>query len=175
MVEMTFQTGNIQGTYSWEGSTLKIHLLGSGSMRSPDGRKDWLTNLFYVPVAGVHSGYLFAAYRVAVKLSEQIDLATKVVITGHSLGGAVAEVLAAGVKHKRAEAHNYGGPRPWRRRITAWWATSRADITWYSRGWDIVPWIPPWYHHAGKHVHLGKGLGNFINTHINGCETRQHE
>lgn len=165
---MTFQTGNIQGSYLWEGSELRIHLHGSGRFKSPDGKRDWITNFFYVPFLGVHAGYLFAAYRVAVVLKEQIDMATRVRITGYSLGGAVAEVLAAGIKHKRVEAHNIGGPRPWKRRAVAQWATRGADITWYSAGTDIVPWLLPWWCHAGIHWHIRTGIINPFKNHNGG-------
>lgn len=168
---MTFSTGNIQGSYEWHGSRLCVVIEGSGHPRTPDGRQDWLrTNFFAIPLVVVHAGYAIAAYRVAQHLRDQIEAATSIVCRGHSLGGAVAEVLAVGLglRGKVAEAHNYGGPKVWRGRLAAKLASDRADVTWYSAGNDVVPWIPPWFQHAGRHVHLRTGNWNPIHNHIHG-------
>jgi hypothetical protein len=57
---------------------------------------------------------------------------------------------------------------------TKWWALfaeGRADITWYSAGTDIVPWVPPWLYHAGKHIHVKTGMWNPVKNHLEGYDT----
>jgi hypothetical protein len=172
-MQMRFEVANIDGTYEWEDSHLLIYLSGSGPISErPIASNDWVrTNFFAIPLIGVHAGYAVAAIRVAHYLRGEIESARRVTVGGYSLGGAAAEVLGAaiGFRGTKTVARNIGGPAPWRRGFHRW-ASHAADITWYSAGTDIIPFMPPWNRHAGIHVRIKTGVWNPIKNHIEGYE-----
>lgn len=159
---MTFEVENIQGTYT----PGHIHIVGSGRLLSPVQHNDWIrTNFAICPVAGAHLGYLIAALRTFRTLRHELRQWDRVVITGHSLGGATAEVLGAVIEWLMeipVEVHNFGGPGPWGRRPDA-----AGSYTWYQAGRDPVPYLM--YAHLGSHKQL-PGLGCLIKTHKHGYD-----
>ena len=153
---MDFEVANITGHYSWDGEWLKILVDCSGPIdQSPLPGNDWIrTNFLFLPLrvgfVRVHAGYYIAALRVRRHLKAEIKKAGRSILwTGHSLGGSVAEVAAF---FTRSSAVNLGGAAPWARGCL--FVRTFADITWYSHGTDIVPWLPPWYRHGGQHIHI---------------------
>lgn len=158
----TFTVANISGTITtYPGGTTHVHVDGSGPLTErPWNLNDWLvTNLLALVAAGVHLGYLIAAVRILWRWRHVLRQSSRIIMSGHSLGGATVEVAAVlgiffGVRH--VCALSYGGPRPWWIPTwPMWWIVSRiagADIEWYVAGADPVPRIPPWNAHIGRRV-----------------------
>lgn len=153
---MNFDIENIEGNYTWEGTTLHVWINCSGPIETrPIDKNDWFrTDFLALPLClgpvCAHLGYFIAAMRVKKRLKLEIDKAEYIVWSGHSMGGSIAEILAF---LTYGEAHNLGGSPPW------FWGVEivrfTANITWYSHGTDIVPFFPwPFCRHAGKHVHI---------------------
>lgn len=167
-----FKVANVEGWTQRIGQDLRIHIYGSGSIKEKRIKEnDWFrTNFFALPFGVGHLGYAIAAMRVAEHLHSKITRSASIHITGHSMGGSIAEMLAAGLGMAGfiASAENYGGAAPWK---NIWWARiagGAADITWFTCGNDIVPWVPPWFRHAGKHVHLRRVSWNPVKNHVHG-------
>lgn len=174
-----FEVANISGYHRTRGDELHIHVYGSGAfMQRPWRLNDWFrTNFLALIAVGVHLGYLIAAIRLLRHLRTQIRDSQKVRITGHSMGGATAEV--AGVilslyrKVQTVSTENYGGPAPWWF-LTAWgawlilWARG-LNSKWYLAGSDPVPLIPPWNVHIGHRVTL-PSVGDPIRNHMHGYD-----
>jgi hypothetical protein len=78
------------------------------------------------------------------------------VIVGHSLGGAVALMLAALGVHRNARPAlvlTFGAPRVGFRKISN--LLSRVFVIQYKLGNDPVPDLPPLYQHPRSLIHLG--------------------
>ena len=132
-----FDVENIEGSIDLRGTKLLIHIYGSGGIGAKLRENDWLrTNFMALPIMGVHVGYLAAACRVYREAAEELKTATQVVVTGHSMGGAIAEVLGTLIAWFRkipVEAHNFGGPAPWSRIFLARLAGIGVDHHWQAR------------------------------------------
>jgi hypothetical protein len=177
MQRVPFEAENVSGWIE-DG---RIHIYGSGRLLSPLQANDWLrTNFAIWPVWGIHFGYLVAALRVFRLLRSHFRDEVIVVVTGHSLGGSVAEVLAvliAAFTPAWAEFHNYGGPGPWARGPFSRLAQRRLRRKgvllrsfWYSVGIDPVPHVMFWNRHMGEHEHVRSRDLNFIRVHTRGYE-----
>jgi len=138
-----FSVANISGSFSGN-SNLRIYIDGSGPfLQRPWTANDWLrTNFLAIITFGVHLGYLIAAIRVVRRFREQIKEAKTVTITGHSLGGATAEVAALIISFMVARGRvlykSFGGPAPWWF-VTSWllWILYKlrdVDGLWYISG-----------------------------------------
>lgn len=139
----------------------RIHIKGSGRLLAPYQANDWLrTNFAICSTATCHFGFLVAAMRLFRGLRDEFRDWDHVVITGHSMGGAVAEILGLLIgrnTNMKVEVHNFGGPGPWSRRAVPKMFRSAVGTTknyWYSCGNDPVPFLLPWNYHLGEWVHL---------------------
>ncbi len=131
---------------------------------------DWLINLNLATKRAsygyVHRGFYSAFHSVRNRLEQLLDGAVardkKVIITGHSLGGAVATIAAAEWqgKYPVSGVYTYGQPAVG---FTAF--RSHMNITYgasyrrFVNDDDIVAQVPPGYRHAGKLFHFDSGSG----------------
>ena len=173
MSKQRFDTHNVEGWTSSKGDTLTIHIYGSGKFTERDlSENDWLrTNFVAVPLGGVHLGYLTAAIRVFRLLLPQITDAERVLVTGHSMGGGVAEVLGAVIElvtSKPTTTHNFGGPASFGRFRRSRLAWHLVDAHWYSVPWDFVTWLPPWNRHIGTRHAVPCDIKGFTQRHVHG-------
>ena len=160
---------NIEYHITTVAETVYVTIPGSGRFLSPFQHNDWFrTNFFVLPIDGVHAGYLIAAMKL-MRAERTAWHAEKIVIKGHSLGGAVAVVLAALLqkqyKNKDIKAHNYGGPAPFSRLWRRWHPHS---LHRHRAGNDIVPYVIPWNRHCAKIHKLPSISWNPIINHIKG-------
>lgn len=129
------------------------------SFRGTESTSDWLSNLQVVPqsVAGlgrVHGGFWgqFAALQAELETRLAERQGVPLVITGHSLGGAIA-LLAAAIWAGQRPVHalyTYGQPAVAQGEASA--AIGGALAGRYHRlvnDADIVPRVPPGYRHSG--------------------------
>ena len=121
----------------------------------------WTRELGWAP-----AGFLKAAKRLMPKcLSEMMakDLEPKnVVLTGHSLGGAVALLVGALMMRdevKVREIVTFGAPRCGRLKIL-----DGIEVTMYRHGKDIVPLVPPLMRRHKKMINYGQ-KNSFIRDH----------
>jgi hypothetical protein len=134
------------------------------SFRGTESTSDWLSNLQVMPqtVAGlgrVHAGFWgqFSALQAQLESRlagrEQVPL----VVTGHSLGGAIAVLAAitwAGSYNLRA-LYTYGQPAVAQGEAATTIGSTLAGR--YQRlvnDADIVPRVPPGYRHVGQLLHF---------------------
>lgn len=140
-------------------STDKIAVV---AFRGTKGALDWFSNLNVLErrtsYGSVHDGFYRAFHLVRSRLEmllEPLAETRKLVLTGHSLGGALATIAAAEWAHKYpiASVYTFGQPR-------VGFASFRAYMTEHFDGKffrfvnadDIVPRVPPKYVHVGRLV-----------------------
>ena len=136
------------------------------AFRGTEALPDWLTNLQAVKDPGpwrnteVHEGFQDAFMAAALKIGEIIGRERRkqqVWVTGHSLGGALAVLLAATLKENKIPVHGlytFGAPRVGDKEFAKQLNTSlRGQAHWrvVNEG-DLVPHVPleAFFSHAGN-------------------------
>jgi V8-like Glu-specific endopeptidase len=132
--------------------------------RGTESTADWLSNLNVNPRDGdnlgpsVHAGFWGQFEALRSQLEERMARHSQLplLVTGHSLGGAIAALAAAtwAQRHLRA-LYTYGQPAVARDRALNQLADALAGR--YHRlvnDADIVPRVPPRYRHAGHLLHF---------------------
>lgn len=129
------------------------------TVQGSESRRDWLNNIKIVKTEfhGIlaHKGFAWCAESILPDVLAAIarDPAKPVILTGHSLGGAIATLLAVAMRPQAVKLITFGQPRV---------STSRElKLALYGEyirvvnGSDVVP-RSPWlgYSHAGTCVYL---------------------
>jgi len=120
---------------------------------------NWITNFDFIPDEDMHRGFAAALDSVWFKISDVLAGADlPVVLTGHSLGGALA-VLAArrmekDLRRSPESVYVFGAPRCGTQAFAdAYDATLGMRTYRFVHGNDIVPTVPPPeidFHHVGR-------------------------
>ena len=123
---------------------------------------DWITNLkFLIKRDDCHRGFKNNANRTLAELVvayEGLDPKRKLVIAGHSLGGATATLIADLLwdsGNKNVALVTAGSPRPGGRRLRQ--RVKDLEHLRFVHGDDIVPGTPPWlagYVHTHPEIKL---------------------
>lgn len=129
---------------------------------------DWLIDLNTVglnrPYGRIHRGFWFAFESVAEQIRDAIDSLgkPKLVLTGHSLGGALACIAAAEWLHDGSREvlsiYTFGQPAFGKGDLPdrIYQRVNGAYYRFVNDG-DIVSMVPPTYRHAGELKHFGAG------------------
>ncbi len=136
---------------------------------------DWLP-AHYQPVANygtVHKGFQAVYQVVRDSVLQQVRAAdqqfTRLIVTGHSLGAALAILAAPDLLHNRSsggmrvtpEVHNFAGPRAGHGDFAKSFNREIAICFRVVNAWDIVPHLPPplaLYEHVGEAVRINGGF-----------------
>ena len=139
------------------------------SFRGTQSVGDWLTNLNIFatnrPYGQVHSGFFNAFNLVDDELRAEIGrfAGRPVVLTGHSLGGALATIAAAEWKQrgvKISSMYTYGQPAVGKGDFPTFFQQSYpGKLIRFVNNDDIVPRVPPTYRHVGD-LYQFDGPGN---------------
>ena len=111
-------------------------------------KTDWLTNIkFLLKSDDCHRGFKNNSYRSLSKLVcdyEALDKKRKLIITGHSLGGATATLIADLIypNNQNIALITAGSPRPGGRKLKE--RLKNVEHLRFVYGDDIVPKTPPW-------------------------------
>ena len=111
-------------------------------------KTDWLTNIkFLLKSDDCHRGFKNNSYRSLSKLVcdyEALDKKRKLIITGHSLGGATATLIADLIypNNQNIALITAGSPSPGGRKLKE--RLKNVEHLRYVYGDDIVPKTPPW-------------------------------
>ena len=133
---------------------------------------DWRTNFRFLlrrwsrhPLARedsavrVHRGYMDAYMRLRESLLDQLPMIGTILITGYSMGGGLAEIIALDLSVQRPLAQvscaNFSGARVWNRAGAESFARRVPDAVFVKYGNDIVTKVPPFYRHGATKKHLG--------------------
>ena len=104
--------------------------------------KDWIANLFVAKMNGYHAGFYLKYVSVAAKLKVIIGAypaTAKIVFTGHSQGGAIAEIAADNCATDRfTDLITFGSPR-----ARSWWIYKKftGTVIRVINGADIIPYL----------------------------------
>jgi subtilisin family serine protease len=141
------------------------------AFRGTESLGDWIGNLRLRSTSRpnygeVHSGflgaYLVAQGEVMSALARAGASTKRVVVTGHSLGGALSAVFA-GEEFSRVKVHGiytFGQPRSGANGFQAFFSATYPNRYFrFVNDDDIVPQIPPGYVHVGKLIHFDR-FGN---------------
>ena len=149
------------------GSTLTIAIKGSS------GWREWFANAelqmapFRIPGTRVHGGFREVFDRIAEPIAAEIAARepVRLVLAGHSLGGAVASMLAAWLARPGLDVsvYTYGSPAPGDRAFAAA-HEERAPAAWrIVHDLDAAPHTPKGpYHHVGSKLWIdgdGRDIG----------------
>lgn len=158
------------------------------AFRGTESLPDWLTNLQAVKDPGpwentaVHEGFqdafLASALQIGEIIGRNLQADHQVWLTGHSLGGALAVLLAATLLESDLPVHGlytFGAPRVGDRKFAR---TLNASLQGVAANWrvvnkdDLVPHVPleSFFSHAGNRMllmgdgrvsHSGRAWGDF--------------
>lgn len=170
------QTVETKATAAWgldsckfidnEGTQCFIASIGDNvlvTFRGTEQRRDWLLNM---SIAGarkaygtVHSGFQRGFDRAQAQLEEELNRLSPstVLITGHSLGGALATIAAAEWQgqYPISGVYTFGQPAVGRSGFQDFFSEHYADKFFrFVNDKDIVAKIPPNYRHVGKLYHF---------------------
>ena len=144
---------------------------------NPHDPLDWIRDLralpsWVRPLGLVHSGFGKGASALWFPLALTLPRDRLVTYTGHSLGGALAQGLAAIHADVWPDVPfrvvTFGAPRvafcnPWFGRLVR----RGVEAVEYQRAGDIVPDVPlrPFYRHPTRPRAIGVRAGNFVSNH----------
>ena len=133
------------------------------SFRGTEALGDWLANLNILgtsrPYGKVHRGFLGAFQVVEQQLTSILDRFSgrRVLLTGHSLGGALALVAAAEWRGKFdiSWVQTFGQPAVGKKDFQGFMEVNYGDTYYrFVNDDDIVPMVPPSFRHAGRLIHF---------------------
>jgi hypothetical protein len=111
--------------------------------------EDWVRDFMALPIVGehpqlgrCHAGFLDAAQSIVAAIAAAVA-GRPFYVTGHSLGGAVAQGVGALLRwegHEPARIVTFGSPRFGMEQFAAW--LFPLDVRLYRRGNDVVPLVP---------------------------------
>lgn len=145
------------------------------AFRGTKGALDWFSNLNLLErrttFGSVHDGFYraFQAVRTSLEsLIEPLAQTRQVILTGHSLGGALATIAAATWNQRFAirSIYTFGQPRVGFRSFQQF-AVANFDNRFFRfvNADDIVPRVPPGYVHIGQLTHFDS-QGNISNSNL---------
>jgi len=130
--------------------------------RGTDEWRDVVTDIRFIPynlkgiglrpIGWCPKGFARAAWKVADAI-EHLLMPEPIVLTGHSLGGAIALLVGAILCQRRypiEEIVTFGAPR-----VGALPLLDSTPVTMYKQGRDIVTTVPPYLPHCRKQTQLG--------------------
>lgn len=134
------------------------------SFRGTQDQNEWLKDFNAVPVPNfygsghVHKGFQEVYTSIRPSLLDLVGTnATPVLITGHSLGGALAVICAADLVRGgwTPTVYTWAGPRVGHEDFAAWFNSVVPACYRIVNKWDIVPHLPLT---AEKYVHVGQEI-----------------
>lgn len=134
--------------------------------------KDWRTNFSFFfkrwirhPLARrnshvrVHGGYITGYMRIREEILKLVPSCGFVLVTGYSMGGGLAEIIALDIAMNRFQSHirclNVDGPKVWNKAGAMSFAKRVTDSLHIKYGNDIVTKIPPFYRSGAAKYHIG--------------------
>jgi hypothetical protein len=136
------------------------------SFRGTAGTADWIRDLTLFSVdsefGSVHQGFYYGLLQAKPQIEDALDAFDagnkKFVITGHSLGGALAILAAADLDgaFPVTGVYTYGQPAVGKRDFRAYMLQRFSSRLFrIVNDDDIVPMVPPGYVHVGRLYHFG--------------------
>lgn len=130
------------------------------------GKTPWVNGGVISQLVKVHRGFAECYFSVAGQIRERVKDASRVFITGHSLGGALALMCALDLTQHGEDidaVHTFGCPRTgngaWRNLYNS--NLHNVTLRWEAQG-DPIPYAPPWingYRHCGRAAYLPNSGG----------------
>lgn len=133
------------------------------SFRGTESSGDWLANLNALsitrPYGAVHRGFYGQFLSVQADLEQELGRfpGRPILITGHSLGGAIATIAAAEWRDRFpvAGVYTFGQPAVGTARFSEFMtANFGGKLFRFVNNNDIVPRVPPGYVHVGRLFHF---------------------
>src|SRR5690606_9989838 len=135
-------------------------------LKGTDDPQDWLTNLdvWQVPFhdrATVHGGFYDLFTDVYSPWKIMNSKANRIVVTGHSLGGAVATILAVALQmefpHLDVACYSFGSPRVGNKHFSKLYASTIKTGARVVLDKDPVPLLPFWsFKHTKDKMHINE-------------------
>jgi triacylglycerol lipase len=142
---------------------LKVALVVAFAGTDPVHLANWVSDFDIRPTdGGAAEGFTVAIQSVEQDILQTLPTARPVMVTGHSLGGALAVLFAQWLETLGRDVtvvYTFGAPRPGRRDFTEPYNTSNLGARTFRcvHGDDIVPTVAPseplGFRHVGRYVH----------------------
>lgn len=112
----------------------------------------WTKGLGWCPAGFVKAAEPVLIKLMSIALKENLSM-SQIVLTGHSLGGAIAIIVGAKLAllgHPVQEIVTFGTPRCGRLKVL-----DKTNVTMYRNGKDVVPQLPPLMRRHKKPLKIG--------------------
>lgn len=156
---LTYKNGDNGFLLEVEGDTQYLAFPGSYQFM------DWVTDTEFIKakrenMGSLHGGFADTWDLLKHEVMNRLDRRKKLILTGHSLGGAVATIAALSLFNEGFEInclYTYGSPRVG----NAEWKTNfdKSGIVYYriKNGDDFVTTVPKvFFEHVGQEIKIGK-------------------
>lgn len=143
------------------------------AFRGTESLGDWLGNLrvfsIDMPYGKVHRGFVSAFHVVKDEVAQILNASRpqKIIVTGHSLGGALATIAAAEWVNVApvSAVFTFGQPTTGDEKLQSVIGSVYPDNFFrFVNNQDVVPCVPPGYRHVGKRFHFDDRGGLKTNT-----------
>ncbi|MGP1386014.1 MAG: lipase family protein [Thainema sp.] len=137
--------------------------------------------------AKMHKGFIRAYFSVRDRIHDYIrnQELTRITITGHSLGGALATLCAVDIQYNfsdtisQIEAYTYGAPKVGNDGFRDSFNRRVPDSYRFVNGMDLVPALPRWwqgnYRHVDEEVRIGPRFSwNFVSARFKDHEIAEY-
>lgn len=151
--------------------------------------QNWISDLFYkrldlhypdMPGAMVHHGFYSAYHNTtmrsavlnALKRAKKVYGNVSIIVTGHSLGGALASFCALDLKIRgeaQIQAITFGLPRVGNAKFAFYYGQHVPQTIRVANGHDIVPHLPPYYRFLPRKAYHHFPREIWLHTVHNGC------
>jgi len=160
-----FKKDHVQGSFGWidgEPGTIYINFCGSKELLDWwDNFKFWKKNFWtekqwkkIIPYEcmeskiKVHAGFIGQWKQVRSIIHEEIQKYNKIIVTGHSLGGAIANLCVLDIQYfnpdKELSVITFGAPDVGNKYFVKSFNKRIKNSKQYINGDDIVTKVPPW-------------------------------
>jgi predicted lipase len=171
-IELLEAVARVQASYnvadrpvvSFLTDTASVGAFIKGTNNADDVVKDVEATQIKIPFctdskALAHDGFLDASKGIATRVAQVTKLGDRIIVAGHSLGGAVATIVAwelTTMGYRNITVYTFGSPRVFNKEAAAIYEAQVPNTYRFVHAYDAVPTVPWWwtYTHVGQLIRI---------------------